>query len=270
MERKTGNTTLFASQVDQRFSFCLYVPTCVETNKNISFPLLVVIHGDARAAQSLRDAFADFAEINRCVVLAPLFPAGIIDPHDQHNYKRIKYKDIRYDHILLAIVEEISKRLPIKKDRFFMFGFSGGGQFVHRFFYLHPQRLQAISIGAPGTVTILDPTKKYWVGTKGFPQEFGQEIDLSALCQVKTQLIVGSEDTDTLSITIPQNHPDWIEGANSTGSTRIDLLLSLKQTWEAAGITVQFDIVPGVGHQWQPVLGPVLTFFQKHIHHTDC
>lgn len=265
MERKTGSTTLFAAQCDQRFSYCLYIPTCVESNKEDSWPLLVVVHGDARTAQSLRDAFADFAEANRCVVLAPLFPAGIIDPCDQHNYKRIKYQDIRYDHILLSMVDEVSRRLPIKKDRFFLFGYSGGGQFVHRFFYLHPNRLQAISVGAPGTVTLLDPEKDFWVGTRGFAQEYGQEIDPAALCQVKTQLVVGSEDTETRSITVPQNHPDWMEGANSAGRTRIDRIQSLKQTWEAVGIDVQFDIVLGVGHKWQSVLEVVFPFFQQQI-----
>ena len=34
-------------------------------------------------------------------------------------------------------------------QRFALFGYSGGGHFVHRFFMLHPQRLWALSIGAP-------------------------------------------------------------------------------------------------------------------------
>ena len=47
------------------------------------------------------------------------------------------------------------------------FGFSGGAQFAHRFLYIHPGRLRAVSLGAPGLVTMLDETRAWWVGTGG-------------------------------------------------------------------------------------------------------
>jgi poly(3-hydroxybutyrate) depolymerase len=87
--------------------------------------------------------------------LAPLFPSGIIDPSDEDNYKFIKYHDIRFDHVLLAMIDEVAIKYRVNKDRFLLHGFSGGGQFVHRFFYLHPKRLMGVSIGAPGRITYL-------------------------------------------------------------------------------------------------------------------
>ncbi len=89
--------------------------------------------------------------------------------------------DIRYDHILLAMVDEVGERLGRTFADFMLFGFSGGGHFAHRFFYLHPQRLSAVSIGAPGAVTLIDDQRDYWVGTRDLAARFGTAIDLPAM-----------------------------------------------------------------------------------------
>ncbi|MBL4603837.1 MAG: hypothetical protein JKY84_13915, partial [Emcibacteraceae bacterium] len=78
-----GQTPFFACQFDQRFSYCLYVPKDYYTQTQDNFNLLVIIHGSARTAERYRNLFADFAEENQCIVLAPLFPIGIEDPLEQ-------------------------------------------------------------------------------------------------------------------------------------------------------------------------------------------
>jgi poly(3-hydroxybutyrate) depolymerase len=147
----TGRTPLFACQTDQRFSYCLYVPRDIDTSR--PHPLVVSVHGTERAVESYRDGFADLADKHQCVVLAPLFPAGIGDPDDVHNYKTVDYRGIRFDLILLDMVAEVGARWPVTTDRFYLHGFSGGGQFAHRFLYLHPNRLAGISVAAPGSIT---------------------------------------------------------------------------------------------------------------------
>jgi pimeloyl-ACP methyl ester carboxylesterase len=82
------------------------------------------------------------------------FPAGIGDPNDLHNYKFIDYQGILFDLVLLAMFEKVAARWHIRTDRFALHGFSGGGQFAHRFLLLHPDRLHGVSIGAPGRVTL--------------------------------------------------------------------------------------------------------------------
>ena len=149
-----------------------------------------------------------------------LFPAGIIDPGDLHNYKRILYKDIRYDHILLSMVQEAGENIGMVWDKFYLQGFSGGGQFVHRFFYLHPQHLKAVSIGAPGNVTLLDDDRPWWVGGGDFKEKFGWNPDLSAMRRVAVHMIVGEQDTDTWEITFKPDWPTWVEGANDAGENK--------------------------------------------------
>ena len=77
----------------------------------------------------------------------------------------------------------------IETEKFFLFGHSGGGQFVHRFLYLHPDRLKAVNIGAPGRPTYLDFEENFYWGVKDFKQVFGQELDLPAIRKVPVILL---------------------------------------------------------------------------------
>lgn len=47
--------------------------------------------------------------------------------------------------------------------------------------YLHPDRLAAVSISAPGRPTFLDWEKDYYWGVKDWKELFGTEIDLEAM-----------------------------------------------------------------------------------------
>jgi pimeloyl-ACP methyl ester carboxylesterase len=254
-----GSTTLFASTVDQRFSYCLYVPRDYP-GRDRQLPLVVLQHGTGRSSQEYRDNFVDFAERFQCIVLAPLFPAAIGDPDDLHNFKFIKYRDIRFDLVLLAIIDEVGERFDVVTDKFYLYGFSGGGQFVHRFFYLHPDRLAAVSIGAPGRITLIDPEKKWWLGWEGMADAIGAAPKPELLSGVPVQMIVGGDDVETWEIN-NRGDSNWMDGVEETGTTRIERITTLRKNFEEQGIAVRMDVVPGVAHEPMKVLEPVKDFF---------
>lgn len=254
---RRGATPLFASRYDQRLGYCLYVPDSLPRERAT---LVVIVHGTERNATHARDHMASFAEQSGALILAPLFPAGLIDPEDLHNYKFIEYQGIRYDHALLAIIDEVAARYPIATDRFYLHGFSGGGQFAQRFFYLHPDRLAGLSIGAPGRITRLDDSLPWWLGTKDIEDRLGAPIDLDALRKVPVLMVAGADDTDTWEINNP-GEPNWMDGAEKAGLTRVDRLHTLEQDFRAHGIDVRFEIVPGVAHRGSPLLPAVQAFF---------
>ncbi|MEV0384150.1 hypothetical protein [Nonomuraea sp. NPDC050643] len=255
-----GATTVFASRYDQRFSYCLYVPSAHDPD-GAALPLAVLQHGTGRRGPQYRDNFAEWAEERGCVVLAPLFPAGIgDDPHDLHGFKFLRYGDIRFDHALLAIVDEVGERFNVRTERFLLHGFSGGGQFVHRFAYLHPDRLAGLSIGAPGRITYIDPNNPWWIGLKGFEEEFGCAPRAEELRDVPVQMVVGALDVETWEIN-NAGDSNWMDGADAHGVTRIERLKALRDNFAAHGIGVRFDVVPGVGHDPMQVLEPVKDFF---------
>jgi pimeloyl-ACP methyl ester carboxylesterase len=244
-----GATSLFACRADQRFSYCLYIPGSYEEEGARAYPLAVLIHGTERAAQGFRDRYIGFAERHQCAVLAPLFPCGIEEPGELDNYKYLEYRGIRFDRLLLAMVDEVAERYRLDSGRLLMHGFSGGGHFVHRFLYLHPERLKAASIGAPGFVTLPDDSKPWWVGTGGMEAALGKALRIAALRDVRVQMIVGAEDTETWEITAREGTPRWMPGVNDAGRTRIERLRTLERAFLNLGVPVRFDLVPGVGHE---------------------
>lgn len=258
-----GSTSQFACATDQRFSFCLHVPHDYDEAAADRWPLIVLIHGTERGSQKYRDLFAQFADQERAIVLSPLFPCGIDEPLDLENYKFIEYRGIRFDRVLLSMVEQIGKRYRLDAQRFLIHGFSGGGHFVHRFLYLHPGRLRAASIGAPGMVTLLDSTLPWWVGTADLERHFGIGVDVAAMREVAIQMAVGDADTETWEITVPPQSRLYMPGVNDAGRTRIERLRSLAASFEREGITVRFDLVPQVKHEgWHPrFLQTVQDFF---------
>ncbi|WP_342239555.1 alpha/beta hydrolase [Inquilinus sp. OTU3971] len=256
-----GATTVYACGLDQRFSYCAYVPEDYDEDGSDRWPLAVIVHGTERGMQSYRDGFADFAERHGVIVLAPLFPVGITEPGDLSSYKLLRAGDLHYDAVLLAMIAETQARYRVEGDRVLMYGFSGGGHFTHRFLYLHPERLLGASIGAPGIVTLLDFEHDWWVGVRNFEAVFGKPLDLDAIRRVPVHMVIGGDDTETWEITVKPGDAWWMPGADIAGRNRQDRMRSLCRSLEAQGITVQQDTIPGIGHDDRQLLGAVKSFF---------
>lgn len=253
----TGPTTQFALTADPRFSYCLYVPEG-HRPQGPPRPLVVAVHGTLRRCETLRDAFADFGERHDCVVLAPLFPAGITGPNDVDSYKLLSATEFRPDQILLSMVDEVAARWHVDTDRFHLHGFSGGGQFAHRFAYLHPDRLASLSVGAPGRVTLLDPTTPWRHGTADTEELFGITVDPASLRDVPVQLVIGAHDTASAELAPPD-----AQGPDTTGTNRIDRTHALRANWRQHGIDARLDVVPGTAHDHFAVLPTVQRFLAE-------
>ena len=257
-----GSTTIFASRGDARFSYCLYVPPGFAAAATPP-ELIVAMHGTGRSFLEYRNAFAEFGRWNNCLILAPLFPVGVRGDGNRDGFKYMAEGDIRYDRVLLAMVDEIGEKYGRRFERFALFGYSGGGHFAHRFLMLHPDRLWAASIGAPGSVTLLDPTRDWWVGTRNVEARFGIRIDPDAMAQVPVQMVVGGADLETWEITHREGGRNWMPGANDAGRTRPERLDSLRRSFEAAGVTVRFDLVAGMAHDGLRAVETVKDFFAE-------
>lgn len=258
-----GHTTVYASRLDQRFAYCAYVPQDYDEEGDKTYPLAVIVHGTERGMSRYRDAFATFAEENGVIVLSPLFPANICFPGDLSSYKMLRAGELHYDAVLLDMVEEMRERYRVASDRVLMYGFSGGGHFTHRFLYLHPERVLAASVGAPGVVTLLDFERDFWVGVRDFETVFGKAVDLEAMRRVPVQMVIGGDDLETWEITITPKDAWWMEGADLAGKTRNDRIRALKRSLEAQGLDVTLNVVPGVGHDDRRLLPKVQDFFGK-------
>ncbi|KAF7309535.1 Peroxisomal-coenzyme A synthetase [Mycena indigotica] len=240
----SGKTPFFASTFDPRFSFCLYIPAAHKFN-GTRLPLLVAVHGTRRNVGGMINHLKTFSEKQGIAVLCPLFPAGIIEPTDLHNYKNIIYHDIRFDHILLAMLEQAAGIWSIETGRFFLHGFSGGGQFAHRFLYLYPYRLLGVSIGAPGSIT-LPVTDHLWPkGVSNIDELFGVAVDWEAIVRVPVQVIVGEKDTET-------------EMLSGDGGSRVARAKKLFEELTRIGcVRCELEVVENVAHNGLQCLASV-------------
>lgn len=257
-----GETAIFASSTDPRFHMMLYVPPAAAEGRKLD--LVVAVHGTGRtSAFEFRDGFADFGLYNDCAILCPIFPMNVRGDGARSGYKYILEGDIRYDEVLLAMVAEMGEKYGQDWSKFAMFGYSGGGHFVHRFAILHPEKLWAACIGAPGSVTMLDPDRDWWVGIRNVAAKFGRPFDAAALAKVPVQMVVGSLDLETWEITHKPGGAYYMEGANDAGGTRPERLRSLQKSFESAGVNVTFDEVPGVSHDRMKCIGRVKAFLTR-------
>ncbi|WP_241065294.1 alpha/beta hydrolase, partial [Achromobacter insuavis] len=259
-----GHSTVFASRIDPRFSYCMYVPPHIDQAKH-PMELVVIMHGTGRAFVEYRDAFAEFARWNDCIVLCPLFPVSPLGDGNRDGFKQLIEGDIRYDHILQGMVAEVGEKFGRDFTRFALFGYSGGGQFVNRYTLLHPETLWAASIGAPGSVTLLDPSQDWWVGVRGAEARFGKAVDIEALRQVAVHMIVGKADLETWEITHREGGKFFMPGANSAGATRPERLESLRRSFEAAGVKAVLDVVENVPHDGLKCVGQVQDFLAAEL-----
>jgi len=258
----TGTTTVYAHASDPRFSYTLYVPPAI-VDRDRRVDLVVVVHGTGRQFAAYRDAFAEFGRWNHCVVLSPLFPVGPLGDGNRDGFKYLREGAIRYDQVLLDMVAEVGERYGRSFEDFALFGFSGGGQFVNRFAFLHPERLWAASIGAPGSVTLLDEKRDWWVGVRDLEQRFGKALDLPSLKKVPMHLVVGHFDLETWEITHKEGGRHYMPGANDAGATRRERVQTLRDSLSAQGINVHLDVVANVAHHGLLCVKPVQDFFAR-------
>jgi predicted esterase len=258
-----GDTQAWACAADPRFSFLCHVPPGYDPNGTARHALVVAVHGSRRRNADAAAPFIELADRHGAIVLAPLFPAGITHPEDMSSYKLLHEAGLRYDSILLAMVEQAAARWRIAADRFLLFGFSGGAHFAHRFLYARPDRLMGVSIAAPGIVTLPDDSHPWWVGTGDMRARFGHPLDRAAVARVPIHAAVGAEDNETWEITVRPGSRWAMPGDALAGPDRPARLAALVAGLRGLGATVEHEVVPGVAHHHAPLAARAAAFFDR-------
>lgn len=257
-----GHTTFYSFEGGP-FSYCLYVPPHLDRRKPVH--LVVVMHGSGRRPETYRDAFAPLGDFCNCVVLAPLFPVDVYGDGNANGYKYMVERETRYDLVLLGMIDKSASRLALQFAGICMFGFSGGAHFTHRFLLLHPEKLSAASIVAPGSVTLIDEKRDWWIGTRDFESRFGRPIDKTAISRVALQLSVGALDLDTWEITHKQGGRHWMPDANLAGTTRPERLVALRDNLLSVGASVEHIEIPGASHNFAQIVDHSRSFFRRFV-----
>jgi len=211
-------------------------------------PLLVAVHGISRDAREQARAFQAAAEAHGWVLVAPEF---LETRHGDYQRLGRVGRGPRADRALEDLIDACAKRFDLRFGRRFLFGFSAGGQFVHRYLMAHPQRVTAAVVGAPGWYTFPDPRRAYPHGMRVGRELPGVRMVPTEFLKTPVLVVVGSRDfqrdrslRQTAGVDRQQGQDRleravrWVEAMN-----RLALGHELPQP-------VQLQVIKGAGHDF--------------------
>jgi pimeloyl-ACP methyl ester carboxylesterase len=154
-------------------------------------PVALCVHGYTRQPLDQLRAFAPLAAAQGMALVLPLF-----DERRHRRYQQLLHpkRGTRSDLALLAALDRLAGRHRLDVQRLFLFGYSGGAQFVHRFAMLHPERSAALAIGAAGWYTWPDTAHPWPLGLGDVAELLGAAVDLAAFLRLPKALWVGERD----------------------------------------------------------------------------
>lgn len=167
----------------------------------------------------------------------------------------------RIDLQLKAMIED-ARRIFASNDitlekKVFMAGFSASGRFANKFTALHPELVQAVSVGGINAATILPMsnwkgrTLRYPVGVADLQAISGEQFNYEVYKKVPQFIYMGAEDTNDITQFMDGFDPEdrdltWeVLGKDIRG----ERWTNLQAGYAESGVSAQFHKYAGVGHE---------------------
>lgn len=160
-----------------------YIPV----RRDLSRPPLMCVHGISRNALEHVYAFRDLADEFGFPVVAPVFGRTTYRGYQTLGQKSGWNALAAFD----GAVDDLAADLDT--THFNLFGFSGGGQFAHRYALARPERVNALSIAAAGWYTFPDEAARY---PRGLAGKRPPGADIAAFLKLPMLVAVGSADRE--------------------------------------------------------------------------
>lgn len=154
-------------------------------------PILVSVHGISRNAEEHLRLMAPLADRYRVALLAPRFTEEQFPAYQ----RLVRGAGGEHpDRLLRQAVREFSRATGAESRRLYLFGYSGGAQFVHRMVMRQPDDVAGYALGAAGWYTMPDRTQRYPYGL-GRNRRLGVGgFDPAAFLRVPGVVLVGERD----------------------------------------------------------------------------
>ncbi len=171
------------------FRYHLYVPSC----GGLDLPILVAVHGISLRAKEQARAFSHLAEQKRFVIIAPLFSRKNFPAYQRLGVSQQVIP--RYpDEALNDLLEEIAEKKGFTTKKVYLFGYSAGGQFVHRYAMKYPEKVYSVATGAAGWYTFPDQLTSFPRGLRSRVGFRKVELDPQRFLKVPMASFVGEND----------------------------------------------------------------------------
>lgn len=245
---------------DPRFSYSLMTPLEMDENTR----LLVSVHGSDRDPRAAMESYRELVLWHNVAVLAPLFPRFVDDTGDLLGYKLVRWGGINYDDVLFNMIAEAHEHFGTPTGPFMMSGYSGGGQFVHRFALFHAKELICVAVGAPGRVTLPTADEPWWLGLSDTEEQLGLRADLDALKATPVQVVAADLDIGE-GYPVPKDSGVWFPNLELAGTTRLERSRSFYRALLDIGGDVRMTIVHNQSHEAPGALEVFKLFFAEQL-----
>ena len=233
------------SDVVPAIDYLCYVPSSAGADA----PLLVAVHGFSRNAAEQAESFAPLCERAGVVLAAPHFSET-----DFPDFQRLgrSGRGSRADHALESVLADLRSWIGWLLGSVTLFGYSGGGQFTHRFLIAYPSRVTGAVVAAPGWFTFPTRDAPYPYGLRVGGRLPGVRMRLDSFLRVPVLVTVGEEDDDPRAENL--RHSPALD--LQQGKTRVERaarwVRAMQEEARAAGLVsrVRLEILPGAGHSF--------------------
>jgi len=174
-------------KTDPSQEYLLYVPSSIGHTP----PLLVSVHGVSRNADEHAKLLSAYCEMFGVVLVVPHFS---IEHHPDYQRLGRIGRGKRADLAINSIIAEASETTGASAAQFYLFGFSGGAQFAHRYVMAHPHRIASAVIASAGWYTLPDATTRFPYGCRPSKKLPGVHFDAEEFLQVPITVMVGAND----------------------------------------------------------------------------
>ena len=175
---------------DPSQTYYLYVPE----SGGRGAPVLVSVHGISRNAREHAKLFSSYCERYGVVLIAPRFD---VDNHPDYQRLGRAGRGERADLALNQIICEVGAMTGAFTGSVFLFGYSGGAQFAHRYAMAHPECVARAVLASAGWYTFPDTRRRFPYGIRPTRKLSDTRFDPEAFLRVPIDVLVGSNERET-------------------------------------------------------------------------
>src|SRR5687767_4165287 len=208
--------------------------------------VLAVIHGISGRALDYAQIFAPYCEDHGVVLLVPHFA------EHHRDFQRLgrEGRGPRADEILHQCLSEVGTLTGANVAEIYLFGYSAGAQFGHRYVMAHPHRIARAVFAASGWYTFPDPEQRFPHGIRPTRKLRGVRFIPEEFLKVSMEVLIGSEDLDSMNLRATPRVNNQ-QGVNRVERARrwVD---AMQEAAKACGLTplTTYTEVPGISHDF--------------------
>jgi pimeloyl-ACP methyl ester carboxylesterase len=238
----------------------IYIPASADTAQPLQ--VLVTMHGMGDNGRNFCQGMILVAERNGWIIVSPTFKY-----QDYKNADSTLQDDLTFLPKLTAILDSVPARIGLAtRSKALLYGFSRGGQAVHRFATLYPERVAAVAVVSAGSYTL--PLNSMLVNgrAQSLPMPYGvanmaaltgHGFDIATFQQIPFRISVGGADTN------PNDTPRAWDAY--VGTTRVERATKYTRILQDVGVNATLAVYPGVGHQVTPQMADENAAFLKGV-----